>query len=277
MAIGYLVRTGAGIADVAWKANPVAGDKLFISSKQWVTSASGGTYNALYRFGGGTNDIRYQNITLGKLLSTYSVGSIVKIKENGTLQPFLVLSHSYPASGRTLVLRKMSYQEIQWGENTDDYSNSNIDSWLNSTYLNVIDSAVRSKITGVNIQTHNYREYSQTGPAFEAPKINISRKVFLLSSTEYGFNYDERINEGTHIPYFDSASKRATGAGQFDPGSSFWTRQCLYSDLSAVIQIRWDGEKTYSADKDRTNFGARPAFTLPSNIPVNESTGEVIG
>ena len=53
MAIGYLVRTGTGIADVAWKANPVAGDKLFTSSQQWVTSASGGTYNALYRFGGG--------------------------------------------------------------------------------------------------------------------------------------------------------------------------------------------------------------------------------
>lgn len=53
MANGYLVRTGSGIADVAWKASPVVGDKLFTSAQQWVTAASGGTYNALYRFGGG--------------------------------------------------------------------------------------------------------------------------------------------------------------------------------------------------------------------------------
>lgn len=276
MATGYLVRTGTGIADVAWKSNPVAGDKLFTSSKQWVTSASGGTYNALYRFGEGTNDIRYQSITLGKLLSTYSAGSIIKIKESGTLQPFLVLSHSYPASGRTLVLRKMSYQEIQWGDNRDDYINSNIDSWLNSTYLNVIDSAVRSKITGVNIQTHNYVEYSQQGSVFDAPQININRKVFLLSATELGGGLSGTKDEGTPISYFDSDSRRATGAGQFDDGASYWTRQGFWSKSTHAAFVRWDGHMGGSSEKVYS-YGARPAFTLPSSIPVNESTGEVIG
>lgn len=53
MATGYLVRTGTGIADVAWKASPAVGDKLFTSNQQWTVAQSGGTYNALYRFGGG--------------------------------------------------------------------------------------------------------------------------------------------------------------------------------------------------------------------------------
>lgn len=54
MANGYLVRTGSGIADVQWKQSPAVGDRIFVSSKQWVTAASGGTYSALYRYGGGT-------------------------------------------------------------------------------------------------------------------------------------------------------------------------------------------------------------------------------
>ena len=53
MANGYLVRTGSGIADVTWKASPVAGDKLFTKDQKWTQVAAGGSYNALYRFGGG--------------------------------------------------------------------------------------------------------------------------------------------------------------------------------------------------------------------------------
>ena len=53
MATGYLVRTGTGVADVAWKGTPVIGDKLFTSNQQWTVAQAGSTYNALYRFGGG--------------------------------------------------------------------------------------------------------------------------------------------------------------------------------------------------------------------------------
>ena len=64
MANGFLVRTGNGISDVVYKASPVAGDRIFTSAKQWVTAQTGASYTALYRYGGGINDVAYKNLSL---------------------------------------------------------------------------------------------------------------------------------------------------------------------------------------------------------------------
>ena len=64
MATGYLVRTGTGINDVTWKSKVAAGDRIFTSSKTWVTAAKGSTYTALYRSGGGINDVQYKQLKM---------------------------------------------------------------------------------------------------------------------------------------------------------------------------------------------------------------------
>ena len=50
--MSYLVRTGTGINDVQWKSSVAAGDKIFLSSKQWAVAAAGNTYTCLQRSGG---------------------------------------------------------------------------------------------------------------------------------------------------------------------------------------------------------------------------------
>lgn len=72
-------------------------------------------------------------------LGNKSTGSIIKLKENGTLVDFYVAKHDYESSlngaGRTLVVRKDVYDQRQWhSSNVNAYASSTIDSWLNSTY-----------------------------------------------------------------------------------------------------------------------------------------------
>ena len=90
-------------------------------------------------------------------LGNKSVGSIVKLKENGVLVDFYVAKHDYEnglnGSGRTLVVRKDCYDTRQWHtSNVNAYATSAIDTWLNSTYKNLLDADIRGVIGTTKIK-----------------------------------------------------------------------------------------------------------------------------
>lgn len=278
--MSILKRTGTGVSDVAYQDGIKAGDKVFTKDQKWTTGSAGGTYNCVHRTGSGIADIAYQSETIGKALSTYAVGSIVKIKENNVLKNFIVLSHGYPASGRTLLLRKDIHSERQWHtvHNGGDscYVGSAIDTWLNSTYLNSIVQAVRSKITAVTIKCVS--KGSSSGVTMLSP----SRSVFLLSSQEIaGYTNQKNMAEGSQIPYFDEpaiADRNAKCIAYYNGTASKWWLRSMrttgrpeYINSSGAI---YGGSGAYECTE---SYGIRPAITLPSNIAVNPSTNEVIG
>ena len=81
-------------------------------------------------------------------LGNKAVGSIIQLKENGSLVSFYVAKHNYENSlngmGRTLVVRKDCYDTRAWhSSNVNAYASSSIDSWLNSTYKNLLDADIR--------------------------------------------------------------------------------------------------------------------------------------
>ena len=274
--MSILKRTGTGINDVAYQDGIAAGQKVFTKDQKWSTTAAGGTYNCLHRTGTGIADVAYQNEVIGKALSTYGVGSIVKIRENNTLVDFLVLSHGYPASGRTLLLRKDIHSERPFfNENKESpvFDGSPIDSWLNSTYLNTIAQGIRSKISAVGIAGHpkkndEYFGFNQMG--------TISKKVFLLSATEYT-NSSRYTTEGSYISYFNSDEKRISHYN--GTAKQYWTRSSYKGGTSGsdydIAMINQKGSSTSWPESNAK--GIRPAFTLPSTILVNSSTNEVIG
>lgn len=266
--MSILKRTGNGIADVAYQEGIKAGDKVFTSAKAWETGTAGGTYNCLHRTGSGIADVAYQSETIGVPLSTYAVGSIVKINESGKLVDFLLLSHGYPASGRTLLLRKDIYdiQPMSIASSDIDiepYFETTTDAWLNSTYLNMIDTKVRNKITAVNILCRK--------AANSYDEINVSRKVFLLSITEVLGTYQE----GSNIPYFLESSQNRI-AYYNGVAYKWWTRSLYQRSNDAYWVLNTNGGQ-FNQVTESTTTGRRPAFTLPSNIIVNQATGEVIG
>lgn len=98
------------------------------------------------------------------------------MNENGIPVEFYIAKHNYDtdASGnsRTLFVRKDVYAEQVWDSSQGtDYSKSTIDTWLNSTYKTLFDSATQTLM-------------GQTG--FFSAGSMITRSIFLLSLTELG-------------------------------------------------------------------------------------------
>lgn len=268
--MSILKRTGTGINDVAYQDGIAAGQKVFTKDQKWSTTAAGGTYNCLHRTGSGIADVAYQNEAIGKALSTYGVGSIVKIKENGANQNFIVLSHGYPASNRTLLMRQSLIKKDSFTDSNESYyDGSKYDNYLNSTYLNTIDSKVRSSIIPVNIES------TITNSQYQGEIINISKKVFALSLRELGLgNTNQYDKEGKPIQYFDSNGKRIMKLG----GSAefYWTRT-VWARQDGAYNINKSGGSGSGVQFSGGTSAYMAAFTLPFTVLVNSSTNEVIG
>ena len=272
--MSYLYRTGNGRNNIAFTTTANSSTKYLrrtASSRTsivWTTIPSGSTYNILNRTGTGRNNIAWSNLYIpipGVALSTKSPGDIVKIKENGTFVDFLVLIHNYPASGRTLLIRKDCYAVGKWGSYS--YNGSTVDNYLNSTYLNVIDTQVRNNISSVTINCHDG---------------NISRKVFLLSAIEYakasewleGTTTLRMYVEGESIPYFaDSRSNRDTNlaSGTTEYQMYLFTRTPYYMSAGTYVWAPRPNGYVHGYVSADHNYNYRPAFTLPSSILVNTS------
>ena len=91
-------------------------------------------------------------------LSAKGIGSVVKIKVNGTLRNFIVVHQGKPSSiydascDGTWLLMEDIYETRQWhSSNVNDYANSTIHSYLNSTFLNLIDANIRAQIKQAKI------------------------------------------------------------------------------------------------------------------------------
>lgn len=194
-------------------------------------------------------------------LGNKSVGSIVKLKENGVLVDFYVAKHDYEnglnGSGRTLVVRKDCYDTRQWHtSNVNAYATSAIDTWLNSTYKNLLDADIRGVIGTTKIKYTPGNGNTTVG--------TLERAIFLLSVTELGRSASYANTEGTALSIASSL-------------------QIAYLNGSAVVQ--WtrspNTDNTYNACYLNTNggvgynfcyyaFGSRPAFTLPSTLSVSD-------
>ena len=204
--------------------------------------------------------------SVGILLSSLAEGSIVKLNENGSPVEFYVAKHNYEAvlngEGRTLLVRKDCYDNRQWrSSNVNAYASSAIDSWLNSTYKNLLDADVRGVIGTTKFKYTPGKGNKTVG--------TLERAIFLLSATELN------RSEVWHTPFTVEGTA-------LEIASSL---QIAYMNSSAVIQ--WtrspDTGSVYGAVYLDTNgnvggggcssaYGSRPAFTLPSNAVFDENT-----
>lgn len=194
-------------------------------------------------------------------LGNKSTGSIVKLKENGSLVEFYVAKHDYEnglnGSGRTLVVRKDCYDSRQWhSSNVNAYASSAIDTWLNGTYLNLLDSAIR----GVIGKTKFY----YTPGNGNTTVTTLERAVFLLSVTELGKSASYAKVEGTALPI------ASTLAIAYLNGSAVvqWTRSPDTNNAYGACYLYSDGD--VYGNYCSGSFGSRPAFTLPSSLSVSD-------
>lgn len=194
-------------------------------------------------------------------LGNKSVGSIVKLKENGVLVDFYVAKHDYEnglnGSGRTLVVRKDCYDTRQWHtSNVNAYATSAIDTWLNSTYKNLLDADIRGVIGTTKIKYTPGNGNTTVG--------TLERAIFLLSVTELGKTASYANTEGTALSIASSLQIAYLN------GSAVvqWTRSPNTNGTLSACFLLTDGNVNYYYCDGA--YGSRPAFTLPSTLSVSD-------
>lgn len=194
-------------------------------------------------------------------LGNKSVGSIVKLKENGVLVDFYVAKHDYEnglnGSGRTLVVRKDCYDTRQWHtSNVNAYATSAIDTWLNSTYKNLLDADIRGVIGTTKIKYTPGNGNTTVG--------TLERAIFLLSVTELGRSASYANTEGTALSIASSLQIAYLN------GSAVvqWTRSPNTSSTNNAYCLSTNGDVNDNICSNTR--GSRPAFTLPSALSVSD-------
>ena len=206
--------------------------------------------------------------SLGKQLSDYAEGDIVKIIENGTPVEFYVAKHDYESglngAGRTLVVRKDVYDNRVWDNgNVNAYASSDLDSWFNSTYKNMLDADIRSLIGTTKIRYTPGNGNNTVG--------TLERAVFALSATELGKSEVWFNVEGSALPIASTLQVAHLNGST----NTQWTRSPYTGSISYAVYLRSDGD--VSSNGCGNSFGSRPAFTLPSTTKFNPDTNIIIG
>lgn len=210
-------------------------------------------------------------------LSAKGVGSVVKIKVNGTLRNFIVVHQGKPSSiydascDGTWLLMEDIYETRQWhSSNVNDYANSTIHSYLNSTFLNLIDANIRAQIKQAKIP---YRPGSGTSQSVNSGANGLSAKIFLLSDREVGYtqsNVNQYIvNDGAKLSYFQDGNGTTEKIAKLNGSATFWwLRSPLTLGSASARGVYSDGYASLSGCADA--YGVRPALILPSTLLVSD-------
>mgnify|MGYP000317945909 FL=1 len=194
-------------------------------------------------------------------LGNKATGSIIKLKENGTLVDFYVACHNYEQSlngaGRTLVVRKDVYDQRAWhSSNVNAWASCTMRSWLNSTYKALLDADIQEAMG-----TTTYRYTPGNGNNTVTTR---SDAVFLLSLTELGQSHTYANVEGSALPIASTLQIAYQGGS----ATTQWTRS-PYTNSTGVAWRLYSNGNIYDNYCTGTD-GSRPAFTLPSSLYVSD-------
>ena len=211
-------------------------------------------------------------------LSSKAIGSTIKLKVNGSAKDFIVVHQGKPSSvyddscNGTWLLMKDIYENRQWhSSNTNDYANSTIHSYLNSTFLNLFESNIKNAIKQVKLP---YRKGSGTSTTVTSGSNGLSAKIFLLSATETSFNFSSYMpsGEGAELAYFkgcaDNSSDSKRVAYLNGSATRWWLRSPHCGNFSDTLYVFSDGDWFGSGCSD--SYGVRPALILPSTLLVSD-------
>ena len=213
-------------------------------------------------------------------LSSKAVGSTVKLKVNGTAKNFIVVHQGKPGSmydascDGTWLLMQDCYESRQWhSSNNNDYENSTIDNYLNTTFLNLFESNIRDAIKQVKIP---YRKGVGYGKTVTSGSSGLSTKIFLLSSTEVNLVHGyEPTNEGACLSYFSGTAQNGADnkrVAKLNGSATIWWLRSPYCGsgggsavaLGVGVNGDWDGGSCSGS------CGVRPALVLPSSLSVSD-------
>ena len=210
-------------------------------------------------------------------LSSKAIGSTIKLKVNGSARNFIVVHQGKPSSvyddscNGTWLLMQDIYENRAWhSSNTNDYANSTIHSYLNSTFLNLFESNIKNAIKQVKLP---YRKGSGTSTTVTSGSNGLSAKIFLLSATETSFDFSYMPSgEGAELAYFKGCADNSSDSKRvayLNGSAAVWWLRSPHCDLfDYALYVNSDGDWLGSVCSG--SYGIRPALILPSTLLVSD-------
>ena len=187
-------------------------------------------------------------------------GTLINIPENGSPVLFYKAKSDYESdlngTGRQLMVRKDCYDNRVWDNgDVNTYASSDLDSWFNSTYKNLLDADIRSLIGTTKIRYTPGNGNWTVG--------TLERAVFALSATELGQSASWFNVEGSALPIASTLQVAHLNGRTNDQ----WTRSPHTSNTYYAVFLVSNG--SVNSNYCDYSVGSRPCFTLPATAMVD--------
>ena len=214
---------------------------------------------------------------MAQLLGNVTVGSIVKLNENGSPVDYLVVHQGKPSSlyddscDGTWLLRKDIYAEQQWNSsNNNTFTSVTVNTTYLPSLLALYDTNIQSVIKTVKIP------YCVGGgsTAVNSGTNGFSCQLFLLSGYEVGFSGESPYLpiDGAKLSYFEIGTGNSAIAKRIAKlNDNFYTWHLRSPVTDGSYGMWWVGNNGYANSGNATTVcGIRPAMIMPSNLWVLE-------
>ena len=207
-------------------------------------------------------------------LGTKAVGSKVQLKLGGVKKNFIIVHKGKPSSlyddscNGVWLLQEDIQETRQWqSTNVNKLESSEIQAYLNSTYLALFDANIQAQIKQVKIP---YRQNGGSGGTDRSGANGLSCKIFLLSAREVGFSDTYIPNDGAKLDYFNSGNGTDTKrVAKYNGSATIWWLRSPYTvNTHSVWNVSSDGQYNYS--NANFTYGVRPALVLPTDLLVSD-------
>ena len=222
--------------------------------------------------------------TAGVPISELSVGTLIKVNENGSPVEYILVHKGRPSSmydtscDGCWMLRKDIAEKRRFDGTDDDYQNSDIHAYLNGSWMSRYDEKILSQIKQVKIPYIKGSGYGS--PSVQSGTKGLSCKFFLLGFYEVGFPDNSRVlDDSTKLSYFDLGEGSAANSkriAKYNGTGAYWWLRTMRMPFSTspgsvppLTIHRVDPNGSWSNWGYSDPYGVRPAFILPSDIIID--------
>lgn len=207
-------------------------------------------------------------------LGTKAVGSKVQLKLGGVKKNFIIVHKGKPSSlyddscNGVWLLQEDIQETRQWqSTNVNKLESSEIQAYLNSTYLALFDANIQAQIKQVKIP---YRQNGGSGGTDRSGANGLSCKIFLLSAREVGFSDTYIPNDGAKLDYFNSGNGTDTKrVAKYNGSATSWWLRSPDTYYTSFVWFVYSGGQ-YSGSNANNTDGVRPALVLPTDLLVSD-------